>query len=425
MTLSPLGPRGSFSSPPYPQPLHICAGPSAESVLRQLLAEGALPGARLYTFTDDTPPELNGPAILVIRPADLRGPHREKLFDLAHAARPGRPVLYGGTGNREVLMDAINTWRIFRVVPEGPRAVLLADAIRKAHDALELACSLELGAADLRRDTEKLEQALRDLRGSQEKTRHAERLATLGRITKSLIPVIAAHLDALQDFNALVASDTSRRDARLEELLGYAFTGIRSLHAMLDEIRSYAESRPEAYQLVTAELDELVRHAVAFSRYDPQASHCRIGTQLKSRAKFEVDAFRMHQVIINLVRNAVQATPEGGEVTVRTGVVDDNLLIQVENTGEPIPAEIQAHLFEPFFTTKGEGGMGLGLSMCKAAVERHGGKISCSSGPGQPTCFTIRLPRPGPGNGVKTSSPPTTDASAPVNPSGGKPPDPA
>jgi signal transduction histidine kinase len=414
MTLPPLGPRGGLASAPYPQPLQICAGPAVESVVKQLITEGALPGARLFTFDEDRPPTLGGPAILVVRPADLRGPHRDKLFDLAHAARPGRPVLYGGTGNREILMDAINSWRIFRVVPEGPRAVLLADAIRKAHDALELACSLELGAADLRRDTEKLEQALRELRSSQEKTRHAERLATLGRITKSLIPVIAAHLDALQDFNALVAGDSSRRDARLEELLGYAFTGIRSLHAMLDEIRSYAESRPEAYQLVTAELDELVRHAVAFSRYDPQANHCRIATQLKSKAKLEVDAFRMHQVIINLVRNAVQATPEGGEVTVRTGADEENLLIQVENTGEPIAPEIQTHLFEPFFTTKGDAGMGLGLSMCRAAVERHGGKITCASGPGQPTCFTIRLPRPK-----------ANDKSAPVSPSGEKPPDPA
>jgi signal transduction histidine kinase len=393
MSLPPLLSRGGVSSAPYPQPLQICAGPAAESVIKQLLADGALPGARLYTFENGKAPSLGGPAILVVRPADLRGSDRDKLFDLAHSARPGRPILYGGTGNRDVLMDAINTWRIFRVVPEGPRAVLLADAIRKAHEALELACSLELGAADLRRDTDRLEQALRDLRSSQEKTRHAERLATLGRITKSLIPVIGAHLDALQDFNALVAGDSSRRDARLEELLGYAFTGIRSLHAMLDEIRSYAESRPEAYQLVTAELDELVQHAVAFSRYDPQAGHCRIVTQLKARARVEVDAFRMHQVIINLVRNATQATPDGGEVTVRTGSDDEQLLIQVENSGEPIAPEIQTHLFEPFFTTKGDAGMGLGLSMCRAAVERHGGKITCASGPGQPTCFTIRLPR--------------------------------
>jgi signal transduction histidine kinase len=392
MTLPPLS-RGPASAP-YPQPLQIVAGPGAETVIKQLMGDGSLPGARLLTFEGDRPPNLVGPAVLVVRPADLRGPHRDKLFDLAHASKPGRPILYGGTGNREVLMDAINTWRIFRVVPEGPRAVLLADAIRKAHEALELACSLELGAADLRRDTDKLEGALRDLRASQEKTRHAERLATLGRITKSLIPVIANHLDALQDFNALVAGDSARRDARLEELLGYAFTGIRSLHAMLDEIRSYAESRPEAYQLVTAELDELVRHAVAFSRYDPQAGHCRIVTQMKAKARVEVDAFRIHQVIINLVRNAVQATPDGGEVTVRTGATEDQLLIQVENSGEPIPPEIQAHLFEPFFTTKGEAGMGLGLSMCRATVERHGGTITCSSGPGQPTCFTIRLPAP-------------------------------
>jgi signal transduction histidine kinase len=393
MNLPPLVSQDGLSSVPYPQPLQICAGPAAETVMKQLMSEKALPGARLFNFDGDRPPTLSGPSILVLCPADLHGPHRDKLLDLAHLCRPGRPILYGGTGKREVLMDAINTWRIFRVVPEGPRVVLLADAIRKAHEALELACSLELGAADLRRDTERLELALRELRSSQEKNRHAERLATLGRITKSLIPGIAAHLDALQDFNALLAGDSHRRDARLEELLGHAFTGIRSLHAMLDEIRAYAESRPEAYQLVTAELDEVVRHAVAFSRYDPQGDHCRIVTHFRAGARFEVDAFRMHQVIINLVRNAVQATPEGGEVTVRTGADDENLLIQVENTGEPIPLDVQAHLFEPFFTTKGDAGMGLGLSMCRAAVERHGGKISCTSAPGQPTCFTIRLPR--------------------------------
>src|SRR5687767_5903087 len=105
MTLPPLGPRGGLASAPYPQPLQICAGPAVESVVKQLITEGALPGARLFTFDEDRPPTLGGPAILVVRPADLRGPHRDKLFDLAHAARPGRPVLYGGTGNREILMD--------------------------------------------------------------------------------------------------------------------------------------------------------------------------------------------------------------------------------------------------------------------------------------------------------------------------------
>jgi signal transduction histidine kinase len=67
--------------------------------------------------------------------------------------------------------------------------------------------------------------------------------------------------------------------------------------------------------------------------------------------------------------------------------------IDVENTGEPIPPEVKSRIFEPFFSTKGEEGMGLGLSMCRTTVERHGGTISCSSAIGEKTRFRIRLPK--------------------------------
>jgi signal transduction histidine kinase len=68
------------------------------------------------------------------------------------------------------------------------------------------------------------------------------------------------------------------------------------------------------------------------------------------------------------------------------------VVIDVENSGEPIPPDIKGRLFEPFFSTKGEAGMGLGLSTCKSAIERHGGTITCRSEPGEATRFRIRLP---------------------------------
>ena len=378
---------------PRPQPFLICAAPGAEALVQRMDDEHLFAGAQIYSFEHGRTPVLPGPAILVLTPEDLRGPLRDKLLDLALASRPGRPVLYGGMSNRQTLLDAINTWRVFRVVPESPRPVMLADAIRKAQETLELELGLELAAAELRGETTRLEDALAELSDSQERTRHAERLATLGRITKSLIPVISSHLDALQDFNALIAAGANRRDARLEELLGYAFTGIRSLHAMLDEIRSYAESRSEVYHKQPVDADEMVRLAVAFSRYDPLASQRKLVADLRSKARIEADSFRMHQTIVNLVRNAFQATPDGGEVAVRTSADAQFVTIDVENTGDPIPPEVQSRLFQPFFTTKGEDGMGLGLSLCRATVEGHGGLITCSSRPGSPTRFRIRLPR--------------------------------
>jgi signal transduction histidine kinase len=377
----------------FAQPFQICLGPAAEPMVRKLLQEDLLPGARVLGFEGDRPPAILGPAILLLAPEDLVGRHRARLLELARTALPGRPVLYGSTKSREVLLDAINGWRVFRIVPETPRASVLLDAVRKAQEAVEIECGLEQTAADLRRENASLEEALHNLQEAQDRLRHAERLATLGRITTSLIPVIASHLDALQEFNALVADGHQRRDPRIEELLGYAFTGIRSLDAMLDEIRSYAESRPEVYNLNIEEADEVVKFAVSFSRYDPMAAQRRLMTDLAAGARIRVDAFRIYQVVINLLRNAFQATPKGGEIAVRTSVDGREVVIDVENAGEPIPAEVQEKLFQPFFSTKGEDGIGLGLSMCRATIERHGGSISCSSGPGMKTRFRIRLPR--------------------------------
>jgi signal transduction histidine kinase len=379
----------------YSQPLQVYLGPAAEPAARRLL-DGALPPqARLLAFRGNQVPALDGPAVLVLAPPDLAGPHRARLLDLARAARPGRPILYGSSKNRDALLDAINSWRIFRIVPEDSSPAVLIDAVLKAHEAIELERGLERAAEELRAETTSLEEALQSLEQTQDRLRHAERLATLGRITSSLIPIIGAHLEALQEFNALVGAGTHRRDARLEELLGYAFTGIRALHAMLDEIRGYGESRPEAYRLELEDVDGLVKFAVSFSGFDPLARQRHLRTDLRSGARIRGDCFRLYQTFINLLRNAFQATPPGGEVTVRTFVDGKEVVVDVENTGPPISPEVQAHIFEPFFTTKGDQGMGLGLSMCRTTIERHGGTITCRSAPGQKTTFRIRLPKVG------------------------------
>jgi signal transduction histidine kinase len=381
-----------FDSAPR-RAFQICGAPVALPLVKALFDRGLLDGANLLRFENQQPPVLSGPAILVLCPGDLRGPLRGPLLDLMHAARPGRPVLIGGTGDREILLDAINVWRVSGIVPDGPRSDLLLDGIRKAQAALELECNVEHAAAELRAETQSLEQALWVLRETQERTRRAERLATLGRITSSLIPVISAHLDALQDFNSLLVPGDNEPDRQLDELLNYAFTGIRSLHAMLDEIRSYAEARPETYRLEPQDADALVEFVVAFCRFDPLSGGRRLTAELESHAKVRADSFRIYQSLINLLRNAFQATPPGGFVVARTSVEGDDVIFDVENSGDPIPAEVQARLFEPFFSTKGESGMGLGLSTCRTTIERHGGTISCFSAPGQPTRFRIRLPR--------------------------------
>ena len=110
-----------------------------------------------------------------------------------------------------------------------------------------------------------------------------------------------------------------------------------------------------------------------------------------------VDANQMKQVLLNLVHNALQAMPSGGEMKILTETVSRNnrdwVVVSVMDTGIGISQKEQARIFEPFYTTKGnQGGTGLGLSVTYGIVTDHGGQIDVESEPGKGSKFTVWLP---------------------------------
>lgn len=105
------------------------------------------------------------------------------------------------------------------------------------------------------------------------------------------------------------------------------------------------------------------------------------------------DVDQLQQVTLNLVRNALAATPRGGKITVKIERIDRKVQLVVRDTGPGIDPEVQAHLFEPFFTTRAqEGGTGLGLAVVRSIVEEHGGKIDVHSEPGAGAEFVVSFP---------------------------------
>jgi signal transduction histidine kinase len=108
--------------------------------------------------------------------------------------------------------------------------------------------------------------------------------------------------------------------------------------------------------------------------------------------RVRANAAEMHQVVLNLVKNAGEAlAPTGGHIRVRAWSDNGSVHVEVADDGPGIPEPVQRRLFEPFFTTKREG-TGLGLSLSRGIVEAHGGELKLESAPGKGTRFTIRLP---------------------------------
>jgi two-component system sensor kinase FixL len=103
------------------------------------------------------------------------------------------------------------------------------------------------------------------------------------------------------------------------------------------------------------------------------------------------DPRQVRQVFLNLLKNALEAMPRGGELTITTRVREFQAEISIADTGEGMAPELAANIFQPYFTTK-EKGTGLGLAICQSIIQEHGGSISVDSTPGLGTAFIIQLP---------------------------------
>jgi signal transduction histidine kinase len=99
----------------------------------------------------------------------------------------------------------------------------------------------------------------------------------------------------------------------------------------------------------------------------------------------------MHQVLLNLVKNAVEASPPGGLIRISLARERDDLVLEITNAGDLLSPETLQRAFEPFYTTKPKG-TGLGLGLVKRVVEEHGGTVVLSSDPMLGNRLTLRLP---------------------------------
>lgn len=225
----------------------------------------------------------------------------------------------------------------------------------------------------------------------QEQLRHADRLATVGKLSAGIAHELNEPLAAILGFAELVkeAQNLPTAVARDTEKIMNA-----ALHAreVIRKLMIFTRQLPARKE--DCDLNQVVREGLYFLE-----SRCaKEGVEMVRRLENDLpritaDPSQLHQVLVNLVVNAIQAMPRGGSLTISTCSKDGTVCLAVEDTGTGMSPEVQKQVFLPFFTTKDVGqGTGLGLSVVHGIVTAHGGSIKVRSELGKGSVFEVCLP---------------------------------
>jgi PAS domain S-box-containing protein len=234
----------------------------------------------------------------------------------------------------------------------------------------------------------------------EEKIAHLDKLAALGRFSSSMaheirnpLAGIVAGLQYLRRVGG-ISDDQS-------ENLQFILNEVNRIDRLITDILNVIQVKDLVYQ--PTEPDKLVNTGVAIVRDIAQKKQVTLATEFPDKLHtIMTDSDRITQVLINLLKNAVEASNVGGKVTVRvtypTDVSDvlfdeiqNFVIIEIEDEGEGFTEEEKGKIFEPFFTTKNEG-TGLGLYVSHSIIERHGGYISVESTKSKGSVFSVYLP---------------------------------
>lgn len=201
----------------------------------------------------------------------------------------------------------------------------------------------------------------------------SERLALLGRLASEVAHQLNNPLDGILRFIRLAMRKMSEQDPSLKYLQS-SEKGLLRMGRIITALLKYP--RDGAMQTEYSHLHEIVAEAIRL--YDHRARTSDVDIRVDVPTDIPVQhPGQLMEVLANLIKNSLDAMPEGGELSIRGNSLGDMVEITVADTGPGIPEDIREKVFHPFFSTKGEGqGCGLGLSICRDILERHGGEIS-------------------------------------------------
>ena len=231
----------------------------------------------------------------------------------------------------------------------------------------------------------------RELREIQQALLQSEKLAAMGRLTSQIAHELNNPIYGIMNTLELLKTEIPPESKR-RRILELSLSEIQRLSEMLRNMLSF--SKPEEEKRRPVKIDELIEGILLVMEKQMKESNIQVEASFDSDIpEVMASTNQMRQVMLNILKNAKEAMPKGGTLTVRTTREGNKVLIHIQDTGIGIPEEIRDKIFEAFFTTKQKvKGVGLGLSVCYGIIKDHGGEIKVESEEGKGTTFAISLP---------------------------------
>ncbi|MBA3357433.1 MAG: response regulator [Pyrinomonadaceae bacterium] len=227
-----------------------------------------------------------------------------------------------------------------------------------------------------------------------EQKTHAEKMAALGELSFGVAHNVNNTLTGILGRAQLLRRtvDPEKMTAGLDLIIKSADDGAQ----IIRRIQDFARQRP-AREFEVVSVAELLKDVceMARPRWETRPEGIAINFALfaDSQAFVMGDPVELREVLVNVIYNAVDAMPTGGEIRLSALEVYDRVILKITDTGTGMKPEVKSRLFDPFFTTKGKAGTGMGLAVSFGIIRRHDGSIEVESEPGRGTTFLIALPK--------------------------------
>ncbi len=298
-----------------------------------------------------------------------------------------------GAAWTELAGDAIDLAEVIRALSHGATESIRRETIVRRADGtsipvlitfstLRSAAGTPLGVVAACED-------LSTLREMEARMRHADRLASLGRMSANIAHEIRNPLASLTGAIEALTADAIIEGAERESLRQIVSRESDRLNRIIKDFLAYA--RPTPLQRARTDVAALLDDVLVLLEHRPLPETIKVFRAFTTPLWADVDANALRQSLWNLCLNAVEAMPDGGELNVGACVRGARIEIWVADTGRGIAAKDLGHIFEPFYSTKPEGS-GLGLALVHRVIADHGGDVDVRSMPGTGTTITLTLP---------------------------------